>query len=286
MERLLEFLKSKGHLLLFLLLEAVALVLILRGSEYRRSVFVSSANVVSGTVTEVANTVNAYTGLQHDNVELMKRNAELEKEVQRLRRRISRITVDTLSWRILMSDSVERPFPYDYIVAQVVGSSLFNKQNTLTISSGSEEGIKPDMGVLGSNGIVGVVEAVGQKYSRIIPVVNPDFSISCVVGKERAVGTLRWNGESIYHSQLTNISKHITPNEGDSVFTSGYSAIFPEHIFVGVIDGIAKSENDEFYALNVKLNTTFNNLKYVYVLKNYELPMRQEVEEPEVILRE
>lgn len=286
MERLLEFLKSKGHLLLFLVLETVALGLLLKGSSYRRNVFLSSANVLSGTVTEVAHRVSAYTSLQEENVELMKRNADLEREVLRLRNRISRLAVDTLSRRILMQDSVEAAFPYEYQVARVVGSSLFNKRNTLTINRGSADGIQPDMGVLGSNGIVGVVEAVGQKYSRVIPVINADFSISCVVGKERAIGSLRWNGGSIKHSQLTNISKHVTIADGDSVFTSGYSAIFPEHIFVGIIDGMAQSENDEFYALNVKLNTTFENIKYVYVLKNYELPLRQEVEDPEVILKE
>lgn len=278
MGRLLEFLKSKGHLMLFLLLEAIALVLILRGNDYRRSVFMSSANVLSGSVMEVAHTANAYTGLYEKNVELMKRNAELEKQVLKLRYHISRISVDSLSWRALTQDSIEKAFPYEYTVAKVVGSTLFNKMNTLTLDCGKADGIEPDMGVLSSNGIVGVVEAVGQKYARVIPIVNPNLSISCVVGEDKAVGSLKWNGESLDYSQLTNISKHVSIQDGDSVFTSGYSAIFPEHIFVGIVDGMAKSSNDEFYALNVKLNVSFSNIKYVYVLKNFELPYRNEVE--------
>lgn len=278
MDRLIEFLKANGHTLLFIVLEVIALALLFSGSKYRSSVVLSTAGTVAGEVMELSHTAQRYTGLQEANVELMQRNADLEVEALKLRSILDRLTIDSLSWQRLALDSVERTFPYDYVVAKVVGNTQFSQNNYLTLDMGRNAGIKPDMGVVGANSIVGVVEAVGTRYAKVIPLVNSKFSITCKLSDTEYTGTLRWNGKSIEQTLLTNLPKHVQYEVGDSVFTSGYSAIFPEHLFVGTVSGLGESSDDSFYALNVKLATDFATLKYVYVLKNYELAERMRVE--------
>ena len=279
MHRLLEFLRSNLHLLLFIILEVVAFVWLFRGSTYHNSVFLSSANRATGAVIEYANKSNEYIGLRDANIALMERAAQLEMENQQLKYQMKRLEVDSLSWQRLSTDSVMRPFPYQYKVAQVVGTTLFGGDNFLTIDMGSNAGVYNDMGVLSNLGVVGVVKTTGQKYAKVIPLINSSFNLICKPSPlSQFVGTLAWDGKDLEHSLLTNLPKHAPYNIGDSVVTSGYSSIFPEGLFVGTVIGEGESPNDNFRALKVKLGVPFATLKYVYVVQNFEREERKEVE--------
>lgn len=281
MERLLEFLRSKRHLLLFLFLEVVALVLLFSGSKYRSSVMISSANAVTGRVMEASQTMRAYTGLEEVNVELLHRNAYLEKEVLRLKNQLERLTVDSLSWSRLGRDTADVAFPYHYVAGRVVGHVLFSKSNYLTIDLGKKDGIDVDMGVVSTEGVVGIVQAVSDNYARVVPVINSTFGVSCKVEGSDYVSVLKWDGVDTEHSLLTNIPKHAAPELGSTVYTSGYSSSFPEGITVGTVIGEGKSSEDSFLAYRVELATHFQSLKYVYVLRDDSRTERSGIESPD-----
>ncbi|MDO4695311.1 rod shape-determining protein MreC [Porphyromonas sp.] len=278
MFRLFELLKSRGHLVLFILLEVIAIILLYRNSNYHSSVILSSTNIITGKLTETATIANSYIGLKDANIELMNRNAQLEREVRMLRNKIERITVDSLSYQQIMQDSINYPFPYEYKIAKVVGNVLYGNSSYLTIDMGSNEGIYPDMGVLGISGLVGVVKTVGGRYAQVLPVTNKDFAMSCKVKDGEYIGILKWDGENAQETLLTNLPKHISYEVGDSVYTSSYSAIFPEGIFVGTIVGEGSSIDDNFCALKIRLNMGLENIKYVYVLTNYHRKERDDLE--------
>lgn len=280
MNRLIEFLKANAHLILFVWLEVIALLLLFNGSVYRNSVLLSSTSVVTGYITEVANKSNEYIGLKDANIELMRRNALLEQEVQILRYQLNKLEVDSLSWNRLTNDSILRPFPYQYRVAQVAGNTLFGGNNYLTIDMGMKQGIYNDMGVVSNEGVVGVVETAGSSYAKVIPLINKSFNLNGKIANERtSVGTLSWDGKDRTHTLLTNLPKHAPYEVGDSVVTSGYSSIFPEGLFIGTVVGEGESPNDNFKAVRVRLGVSFDTIKYVYVLLNYERNERVAVEE-------
>lgn len=279
MHRLLEYLRSNLHLILFVILEVLTFVWLFRESTYHNSVFLSSANRATGTVIEYANKSNEYIGLRDANIALMERTAQLEMENQQLKYQLKRLEVDSLSWQRLSTDSVLRPFPYQYKVAQIVGTTLFGGNNFLTIDMGSNAGVYNDMGVLSNLGVVGVVKTTGKKYAKVIPLVNSSFNLNCKPSPQsQFVGTLAWDGKDMEYSLLTNLPKHAPYNMGDSVVTSGYSSIFPEGLFVGTVVGEGESPNDNFRALRVKLGVPFSTLKYVYVVQNFEREERQAIE--------
>ena len=137
-----------------------------------------------------------------------------------------------------------------------------------------------DMGVVSTDGVVGIVQAVSDHYSRVVPVINSTFGVSCKVEDSDFVSVLKWDGQDIDHSLLTNIPKHQSLEPGRSVFTSGYSASFPSGLSIGTIVGPGKSPDDSFFAYRVKLSTRFADLKYVYVLQYENRQERTAVEEP------
>ena len=282
MERFLEFLKANIHTFLFLVIEVISLVMIFGSSDYRKSTFLGTASLVAGEISEISHSLNTYTDLRVANVELMRQNAELEVQALRLRSMLNRLSVDSLSWQRLTMDTTERAFPYNYIVAEVVGNTKTPKSNYLTLDVGTEDGVLPDMGVVGPDGVIGVVEAVGKKYAKVLPLINSRFEISAKLSSSDYIGTLVWDGRDIFHTQITNLPKHIKYAIGDSVFTSGYSDIFPEHVFIGLVDSEGVSENDNFFSLRIRFATNFNTIKYAYVLTNYDKDARMQVEGYEI----
>ncbi len=64
------------------------------------------------------------------------------------------------------------------------------------------------------------------------------------------------------------MSKHLNHNKGNTIVTSGYSAVFPEGIIVGTVDGLARGMSDSFVSLRIRLTTNFSQLSSVRVITN------------------
>jgi len=90
---------------------------------------------------------------------------------------------------------------------------------------------------------------------------------------------LSWDGTDHMHAVLSEIPQHVTINIGDTVETTGYSAVFPEGIMVGTISEFEKTGSD-FYRITVLLKTDFRKLHYVNVIGNLQKSEQLELEKP------
>lgn len=269
MYKLLEFLKNKAYFFLFIILEVFAVYLITNKTVYQGTVLLGTSNQFVAKVLSVKGEIDRYTGLHPANLELMKANAELERKILKLSSLVERFKIDTMRTPKILEDLVlSSEIPFQFEVAEVVNKSTLTKTNYITLDKGKQDGIWEDMGVLSLHGVVGVVVASSQHFSKVLPLVNNSFSLSCTLSKGGNVGSLMWDGDDPSLSVLTNLPKHVVYHKGDSVFTSGYSAIFPSGIFVGTVENETKSLDDNFLSLKVRLATDFNTLKYVYVIHN------------------
>jgi rod shape-determining protein MreC len=156
---------------------------------------------------------------------------------------------------------------FSYIPARVIGNSTNKSHNYIIINKGRKAGVKEDMGVISANGVVGVVNAVSDNYAHIISLLNIKQSVSARISPSRAFGPLIWNGVSTTHAVLTEIPQHIKFRMGDSVVTSGFSAIFPPDIPLGKIVG-SKIVLGTHHEIRVKLFQDFKTLKFVNVVVN------------------
>ena len=136
------------------------------------------------------------------------------------------------------------------------------------------------MGVICSDGIVGIVKDVSEHYSSVISFLHKDSRISARIKKNGYIGSMVWNGFDETIGELNDIAKHVNVSKGDTIITSSYSAIFPEGIMIGVVDEVNSTGGNNFQEIKVKLSTSFGKLTYVYIISNLFRDEQKALEEP------
>ena len=263
MRNLLNFLLKYNYCFLFILLELISFVLLFRFNHYQGSVFFTSSNKLAGSVYEAANQVTGYFHLKSINDDLVQKNVELELQMEHLRKALSDVTRDSMSVEQLKKDALSG---YDMYKARVINNSLTHVDNYITIDKGEKDGIRSEMGVVNGNGIVGIVYLTSDNYSVVIPVLNSKSNISCKIKKSDYFGFLKWEGGSSKYAIVKDMPRHSLFSLGDTVVTSGHSAVFPGGIPVGTIEEITDSHDGLSYQLKVKLFTDFARLNDVRVI--------------------
>ncbi|NCC98263.1 MAG: rod shape-determining protein MreC [Bacteroidia bacterium] len=261
MENLIRFLVKFSSLLLFLCLEIVAISLIVNQNNYHRSVFLSTSNVVGGNVLSAVDMLTGYFDLRHNNDLLSKENTALKNELLKMSNRMS-------AYEDTIKDSVyiDADKNYHYIRAKVIGNTVNKFQNYVTLNKGKRDGVKPDMGVVCSEGIVGVVETVSDHFCVVLPLLNPQAKISCRLDSCKNFGSLVWDGVNPMYANLEEIPRHVPVRLNETLSTSGFSSIFPEGIPAGTVVEKELKESDNFYSIKVLLSTDFRRLSYVDII--------------------
>lgn len=265
MRNLLEFLAKYNHWFLFVALEVVSAVLLFRYNSYQGSVWVSSANAVTGKVYEWDSAVESFFSLTRINEGLTLRNFYLERQVNQLSRLYGEATGDTAAADREELEALNR---YKLIPAKVVSNSLDKVDNLITINRGRADGVETDMGVACGRGVVGVVYLVSDHYSVVLPVLNSKSRISCAIRGRGYFGYLQWSGGDPATAYVEDIPRHARFKRGDWVETNGYSSIFPPGVLVGKIEQVYNSRDGLSYRLKVRLATDFGNLRDVCVIND------------------
>ena len=153
-------------------------------------------------------------------------------------------------------DSLKGVKPSDIIVSKVIHNSYNVYENYLTLNSGQLQGVKPDMGVINSLGIVGIVDNTSAHYATVISILNKKSLINAKIKKSDHFGSLTWDGKSTGYVQLIDVPRLATIRKGDTIVTGGQSVIFPENINIGTIERIYTDEETHYYKIEVKLTNT------------------------------
>ena len=263
MNNLLNFFIKHSAWFIFAIYVILSLVLLFKDNPYQQSVYLTSANRVSAAVYKAFNGVTSYFHLRDINESLQERNAALEMELIELRNQMADMALAS-------PDSLHQPAlkQYSFVMAQVISNSIANPNNYITINRGYLDGVNPEMGVIDQNGVVGIVNVAGPHAARVISLLNPHMRLSCKLRDSGFYGSLVWDGKSPQFAVLEELPKHITYHKGDTIVTSGYSAVFPEGIIVGTVDGLARGMTDSFVSLRIRLTTNFSQLSSVRVITN------------------
>ena len=260
MRSLFHFLLRNYFLMMFLALEGISFVLIVSFNDYQRVAFFNSSNNLAGSVYERFSNMDDYFSLSRTNARLAAENASLRKQVHMLNMRQEQYPVNR-------PDTVDAP-AYIFTSAKVVSNSVNKSMNYITLNKGSRHGVKPDMGIICADGVVGVITNVSQNYSTGMSLLNRRLSIPAKITKNNYFGALVWDGEHFNTADLKEIPFHIMVNVGDTVVTSTHSGVFPEGIMLGTITKYDVQSGTNFYNIKVELSTNFKTLKYVEVVQN------------------
>lgn len=264
MQQIFNFIFKNSYRLLFLLLLGTSLVLAIQSHSYHRSKVISSANFLTGGVYEQINSVNEYFGLQ-------KKNDELARENARLKSLLFNIKDSTVIPKI---DSIKGISKINLITSKVIHNSYNTHENYLTINSGSAAGVKSDMGVINSAGIVGIVDKTSKNYATVLSILNIKSQINAKIKKSNHFGSLIWNGKNAGYVQLIDVPRLASVRKGDTIVTGGQSVIFPENIGIGTISKVYVDNETNYYTLDIRLFNDMTNLGHVYIIKSKD---REEV---------
>lgn len=260
MRSLLNFLYKYHFFILFLLLEGVAFFLVIQYNNYHRATFLNSSSNISGRVLKSYNNVSQYFNLREENERL---NAELAKfkSLSREAYKKNKISITEIYDSVFVQH-------YSYIPTKVISNSINKQNNYLTLNAGRNQGIGEGMAVVSGSGVVGVVKDVSNNFSAVISLLNQNFRISAMLKKNNYFGSLRWDGLDYRYGVLYDLPNHLQIEPGDTVITSGYSAIFPKGVLIGLVNEVGDSKGGDFIEVKVKFSVDFKNIENVLVVKN------------------
>ena len=249
----------------FILLEIAALGM-LRYGDSLQDLFISrAAHGFLGYFWGVSENISDYASLRTENRHLAEEILRLTETITRLEEEAAaaaaRDSADyTTAWR----------GKYEFIPAEVIKNSVNKQHNYLIIGKGSDDGVRPQTGIITSRGVIGIVDAVSRHYSYAISFLNSDSSISARIGKDGAAGPMAWDGKGSGNALLREIPLQVKFEEGDTVYTSGFSTIFPPDIPIGRITG-SRIVNGATFEIKVSLFQDFSSVRHVCLVRNRDL---------------
>jgi rod shape-determining protein MreC len=265
MHQLIYFLRKYRFFLFFLLLETIALSLVINNNSFHRSKFVSSANNITGGFYNKTSSISDYFQLDIENAELAEENAALRNRMEQLLH-----TLDSVSeFRVI--DTTQYYQQYIYISGRIQKNQYSRTNNFLTINLGARDSIDKEMAVVNSKGVIGITEKVSSNYARVQSILNSKSSISAKLKKDKnQLGNLKWDGKDYNIVQLLGLPRQADIQKGDTIITSGNSAIFPGGIPIGTAIDVQGGETSVNRVVNVKLFNDMSSLKNIYVIKNFD----------------
>ena len=271
MENLIRFITKNSPWFTWLFLAILSIVLLCQTNPYHRSIWFGSANFITANIYDAQSSVTSYFGLRQANDEMLETMGLLQAENQSLRQQLQAFQ-DQDFHRL---DSAKHQ--YRYLIAHVVGNSINQAENYITLDKGVADGVHQDLGVTDQNGVIGIVAKVSQHYSLVLSVLNPKLRLSVMLKNTEAFGSLVWDGKDSRYAIFEDLPRNVDYSNGDTVVTTGYTSSFPKNIPVGrIVDTF--DGGGSFLTLHVELFSNFNRLNAVHVIFNEEQEERDELQ--------
>jgi len=226
MEQILRIFYNNGSFFTFIGLQLLCLYLIVNFNSPQSAIAIETASIVTGSIKSGVGTVEGYLNLEEEN-EIQRR------EIADLRSRLPEAGYSTT----IETDSIEDPTyaqRFIHLTANVVNRSPYSPNNTLVIDRGTSQGVEKGQGVIGSQGLIGIVDLPREHFARVISILHRSAKISATL-RNNAYGTLEWDGQDPRNMTMTDIADYLVVEKGDTVFTTGFSNIFPTGQVIGTV---------------------------------------------------
>ncbi|MDT0606763.1 rod shape-determining protein MreC [Croceitalea rosinachiae] len=254
MQRIINFILNYRNAFLYVFLLLISLVLTVRSHSFHQSKFFNSSKWLTGSLYQTSSNITSYFDLREENDRLAKENERL---------RFQLLNADA---NLNSSDTLNVNF--EVVNARITKNSYASPRNYLTIDKGEKAGIKQDMGVITTKGILGIVENTSTNFATVQSILNMKSNINAKIKNTNYFGSLIWDAKKYDIVQLTDIPRLVPVTVGDTIVTGAMSSIFPENIPIGVIKNFSLNEAQSFYNIDINLFNDMANIKNIYIIKN------------------
>lgn len=268
MYKLIEFIRRIYVVLLFILIEAIALNYYAHSTTYTQAKILSRANSVKGGLQNSIFSVRHYFTLRSENQMLSERVAQLENSLAYYRESVEKMAADTVTMWQMDSLTQLSLTQYRYHTARVVGNTINRPNNFIILNRGLQQGVMADMAVITPDGcMVGYVVECSDNYSVAKSILNTDFHTSGMV-PDGHFGSISWDGHSPHRVQLRELTKYSEFGEGDEIISSGQSTFFPKGVRIGYVVSSRENENHISMDVEVRLAADMTRLSNVLLINN------------------
>ncbi len=200
---------------------------------------------------------------------LEKENEELKIELELKNNEIHRLKQlerENLKLSELL-DASSRYGEYSTITCNIIARDPGNWYTTFTIDKGAENGLKKNMVVLASGGLVGKIEEVGSNYAKVSSIINGTYSVSSKALRTDDEGFVKGNMSDNGMLKMDYIDKDAEIKEGDEIVTSHLSDIYPAGITIGYVTEVSLDNNNKLSkTATIKPTVDFKHLEKVLVI--------------------
>lgn len=270
---LLRIISNNSLFVFFLFLQTIAVALIFSRNSLQRSWLAAQAATFNSWVSGYIDEGTSYLKLKQVNEDLVAQNKYLMQELygnQKNATPVFRRVHDTIGGGQV----------YTFVDGDVVFNSINQKDNFLTINRGKRDGLQPNMGVIGANGVVGIVINTTSEYALVQSVLSINkMKINGALKKSGYFGTLSWKGDDSRMMHLANVPKYVPIKVGDTIITDGKSSIFPQGVMIGKIAGYEVDNKTGFWDISVELSEKMGQVSKVFVIKNMKKAQIQKIED-------
>ncbi len=224
----------------------------------------------AGLSSELSGFAHAYfdlVGARRENIELRKQLAALATE----RTRMTELEVENRR----LSDFLELREALDTkaIAANVIGNDATGLSRTLIIGEGSRDGLRRDMAVISTDGVVGKLILVAPDAARVLLIDDHNSALDAIDQRSRARGIVAGIIDDGMTMKYVDRSEDL--REGDEIITSGMDGIFPRGLLVGRVKRVSQEGPGLFLNVEVKPAANFRKLEQLLILtqKPPELPL-------------
>ncbi len=154
--------------------------------------------------------------------------------------------------------------PFTLIPAKVIGGSSTGFINHIILNVGGKRGIRKDMPIVLSDGLVGRIYRVSEDYSLGHLLLDKNSRVSAKIAGSDVKGILNYLGDG--RCSLNGVPNRSDVTIADSVVTSGYSEIFPEGLFIGTVASVDTTTRSLFMDIMVTPGADFEHLEEVLII--------------------
>lgn len=201
--------------------------------------------------------------------------ASVKKENIILQQKIDALIVENMLLRTQVEnekrqqnvESYGKKYPFSIEVTKVIGRNPQFWYQYLLLEGGKDRGFMPGLPVITRDGLVGKITEVHENYSKLLLLIDPEFSVD--VRGERSGVLALCSGIGTSVMKMNYVPKFEDLILGETLTTSGMDGAFPEGIPVGYVIEINKPFGDYFLDAYVIPAVDFLKIREVMVIRSF-----------------
>lgn len=234
-------------------------------------------NVANKLVNPIQNGLTYVKNRLHGNNSFFTNINDLKKENQELQEKNNKLEETLREYETMKAENetlkeylklTEKYSDYKTVAANVISRDISNYSKTIVINVGRKSGIKENMTVIASEGLVGYVISSTDTTSKVQTIVDSSSNTSAILSSSRDSVVCKGMLDDYKDLKAVYIPTDASLAQGDTVETSGLGGIYPKGIYIGKVSKVVNTNNltDRYAIIETAVN--YNKLETVLVITN------------------